>query len=323
MSRMQSFDDRSRSLSNPLSTQEPDQYAPFTEPLTQENGFASPQVASGQTNILVVQSPSLKDPLTPLPASNGTRVLTGTLAGPGETTVQRAPVIIRGNMKKPVGTSQMPHPVRRRIVSMVGVVVLFLVISVSLLTTTPLGHSIGLSFAPSNGSDSMQMVSKGNGSNTLNSVVAQATATAVYTNQQSDGFDPNAPNGGVTVGAGNSPRAWPYGQCTYWANLYYHTLTNWWVSWSGNADQWVTGAGDAGWHVSTQPHVPSIIVLMPGVQGASYAYGHVAVVTAIINSTTVSTSNMNWYAYGGGFGIVSTVDFNYGPGYGVYFVWHS
>ncbi len=323
MSRMQSFDDRSRSLSNPLSTQEPDQYAPFTEPLTQENGFASPQIASGQTNILVVQSPSLMDPLTPLPASNGTRVLTGTLTGPGEATAQRAPVLIRGTMKKPVGTSQMPHPVRRRIVSMVGVVVLFLILSFSLLTATPLGHSIGLSFAPPNGSNSMQMVSKGNGSNTINSVVAQATATAVYTNQQSDGYDPNAPTGGVVVGTGNSPRAWPYGQCTYWANLYYHTLTNWWVNWSGNADQWVTGAGDAGWHVSTQPHVPSIIVLMPGVQGASYAYGHVAVVTAIINSTTVSTSNMNWWANGGGWGIVSTVDFNYGPGYGVYFVWHS
>ena len=130
-------------------------------------------------------------------------------------------------------------------------------------------------------------------------------------------------NGNMTVASGNSPRQWPYGQCTYWANAYYHQLTGWWVNWSGNADQWTYGASAAGWNVSTQPHVPSIIVLMPGVQGASYAYGHVAVVTSIINSNTVSTSNMNWYANFGGLGIVSTVDFNYGPGYGVYFVWHS
>jgi surface antigen len=331
VSRMQSFDNRSRSMSNPLSAQEPGQYVPFTEPLTQENGFASSQNPSGQNNILGVQSPSfvptVADPFTPLPASNVTRTLTGTLVGSGEAAAQRPPVLIRGTMKKPVGTSQMPHPGRRRIVSMVGVVVLFLVISVSLLTATPLGHSIGLGFTPSNGGNAMQMVSSRNGSNTLNSVVAQATATAVYTNQQSDGYDPSAPSSGsgvgVSVGSGNSPRAWPYGQCTYWANSYYHTLTGWWVDWAGNANQWTYGAGAAGWNVSTQPHVPSIMVLMGGVQGASWAYGHVAVVTAIINSNTVSTSNMNWYG-NGGFGIVSTVDFNYGPGYyGVYFVWHS
>ena len=193
MSRMQSFDDRSRSLSSPMSTQEPGQYVPFTEPLPQENGFAPFQSASGQPNILAVQSPSfaptVTDPLTPLPASNVTRVLTGTLAGSGEATAQRAPVIIRGNMKKPVGTSQKPHPVRRRIVSLVGVVVLFVVISFSLLTATPLGHSIGLNLASSNASNPMEMISNRNGGNTLNSVVAQATATAIYTNQQSDGYD--------------------------------------------------------------------------------------------------------------------------------------
>jgi len=322
VSRMQSFDDRPRSLSSFMPTQGPGQAAPFTEPLPQENGIAPYQGASGQTNLLV-QPPSLSDPLTPLPASNATRVLTGTLVGSGEATVQRAPVIIRGNMKKPVaGPSLKPHPTRRRIVSLVGVVVLFVVISFSLLATTSLGHSIGPNSSPSNGNSPMEMVNNGGSGNTLNSVVAQATATAVYTYQQSDGYDPNS-NGGMTVAAGNSPRAWPIGQCTYWANAYYHQLSGWWVNWSGNANQWADGASAAGWNVSTVPHVPSIIVLMGGVQGASYAYGHVAVVTSIINSNTVATSNMNWYENGGGFDIVSTVDFNYGPGYyGVYFVWH-
>jgi surface antigen len=325
---MQSFDNRSRSMSGFVPMQEVGQTAPFTEPLTQENGLAPYQNAPGQPNSLAVQSPSfvpaVTDALTPLPESNTiTRTQTGTLVGPGEASAQRTPVLIQGSMKRSIAPMQKPHPRRRRIVSLLGVTILFLVISVSLLTATPLGHTIGFGSNSSN-ADNMQVIGNHNGGNTLNSVVAQATATAIYTNQQSDGYDPYATgNGGVTVASGNSPRAWPFGECTYWANAYYHQLTGWWVNWSGNADQWVAGAGAAGWNVSTSPHVPSVIVLMPGVQGASYAYGHVAVVTSIVDSTTVMTSNMNWYA-GGGFGIVSNYAFNYGPGYyGVYFVWHS
>ena len=322
---MQSFDDRPRSMFSPVTTQEPGQVAPSTGQLMQEGSLTPPQVAFDQTNILSLSpsdSPVVTDPLTPLPSSNATRVLTGTLTESGEAAVQRAPVIIRGNLKKPVASSsQVPHTTRRRIVSMTGIVVLFLVLSVSLLTATPLGHTIGLGLNPSQSNNPMQMVNNGNGNNTLNSVVAQATATAVFTKQQPDGYDPYA-NGGVTVAPGNSPRPWPYGQCTYWANLYYHQLSGWWVNWSGNAYQWYGGAQAAGWNVSTVPHVPSIAILMPGVQGASNAYGHVAVVTSIINGTTVMTSNMNWYAFGGGLGIVSNVEFYYGPGSGVYFAWH-
>jgi surface antigen len=54
------------------------------------------------------------------------------------------------------------------------------------------------------------------------------------------------------------------------------------------------------------------------VQGAS-AYGHVAVVESLVNSTTVHTSNMNWYANGGGWDRVSYYDFTTGSG--VYFIW--
>ncbi len=325
---MQSFDDRSRSMSSSVSTQEVSQAAPFAEPLTHENGFVPLQNVPGQTNLLAVQpasfAPAVTDPVTPLPEFNVPGVFTGALAGSSEGNAQRTPVLIQGSMKRPIAPSQAPHPRRRKIVSLVGIVILFFIISGSLLMATPLGHTIGLSFNASPVGD-MQVIGNHSGNNTLNSVVAQATATAVYTNQQSDGYDPNANgNGGVTVGSGNSPRDWPYGQCTYWANYEYHYLSGWWVNWAGNADEWVAGATAAGWNVSTAPHVPSIIVLMPGVQGASYAYGHVAVVTSIINSSTVMSSNMNWYAGGGGLGIVSNYEFNYGPGYyGVYFVWHS
>src|SRR5258708_16043175 len=98
---------------------------------------------------------------------------------------------------------------------------------------------------------------------------------------------------------GNTALGWAGGECTYWANSYYHQLTGYWISWNGNADQWVAGAQKAGWNTSSSPHVPSVIVLMPGTQGASRAYGHVAVVESVTGNT-VHTSNMNWYANGGG-----------------------
>jgi surface antigen len=110
-----------------------------------------------------------------------------------------------------------------------------------------------------------------------------------------------------------------FGQCTYWANLRYHAVTGYWVAWNGNADEWVAGAESAGWHVSTSPHRHAILVLMDDVEGAS-SYGHVAFVEKVISSTEVKTSNMNWYADGGGFDTEST--FNFTTGSGVYFVWH-
>ena len=76
----------------------------------------------------------------------------------------------------------------------------------------------------------------------------------------------------------------------------------------------------AHWNVSTSPHIPSVIVLMPGVEGASSAYGHVAVAEKRLNSTTVESTTMNWYANGGGFNIEST--WNFTTASGVYFVWH-
>ena len=99
----------------------------------------------------------------------------------------------------------------------------------------------------------------------------------------------------------------------------YYDLTGHEVPWIGDAYQWTAGAYNAGWVVSSVPHVPSIIVLQPGVQGAG-SYGHVAVVESISGSGTVNTSNWNWYA-NGGFGVLSYWNFNY-PAAGVSFVWH-
>ncbi|HEU5381829.1 MAG TPA: CHAP domain-containing protein [Ktedonobacteraceae bacterium] len=320
---MPSFDDRSHSSFSPLSG--PGQSAPLMElspaeenpttPLSLPSGDIShqPTSAAGLLPALPVQwSPTSTGPLSSSPGV--TRMLTGTLPSDPQTTGLRTPVVIKGTGKKAVAASRIPHKKRRLLVSIVGIFLLFAISGGMLFAVTPLGRDAGLSFNP------MQFGSNlfSNHTSSANDLVVQATATAVY-HQQNDGYVP--PSGGVTSGVGSL--SWPLGQCTYWSNLRYHQLTGFWVSWHGNADQWVAGARAAGWNVSQSPHVPSIIVMMPYVQGAS-GYGHVAVVENIVansNPTTVHTSNMNWYANGGGWDKVSYVDFTVGSG--IYFVWHS
>ncbi len=151
--------------------------------------------------------------------------------------------------------------------------------------------------------------------------IAQQAATVTAVTR--DGYD----RGPVHyTGLPNQPRAqagtldrFAYGQCTYWADYRYHELTGYWVPWIGNADQWAAGAAASGWVVSDTPHVPSIIVLQPNVQGAG-SYGHVAVVERINDNGTVYTSNYNWYS-NGGWNTLSYVAFSY-PAAGVSFVWH-
>lgn len=160
-------------------------------------------------------------------------------------------------------------------------------------------------------------------------VAAQiATATAVT----QDGFDAggnktyagvvSAPAAPVTSSgsssasdSGNLSR-FAYGQCTYWANMRYHQLTGHWIPWLGNAYQWAYQASAYGWVNSTSPHVPSVIVLQAGVQGAG-GYGHVAVVESINSDGSVTTSNWNW---AGNWANTTYVRFT--PGSGVSFVWY-
>jgi surface antigen len=150
-----------------------------------------------------------------------------------------------------------------------------------------------------------------------NLIAQAATATAIA---HQDGYDPTGNNGGTLyTGAGVTPDRFAFGQCTYYADMEYFRLTGHYVDWIGNAYQWASGAIAAGWNVSSTPHQPSIIVLQPGVQGASY-YGHVAVVERINPDGSVLTANMNWYA-SGGWDRISNWTFT--PGRGVLFVWHS
>lgn len=255
-----------------------------------------------------------------LSSSGITRQLSssGIIGDEAEGTAARGPVLIKREMNKRVSAPLTPrsHRKRRLLVTMSGVLILTLFTAFALMAASPLGHNVGLNFNLSVGANSQ--VFSSNSSNL--SLVAQATATAVY-NQQNDGY-----GGGAAQlnGDGSGSLNWPFGQCTYWANYRYHQLTGFWVSWIGDADQWAIGAKAAGWNVSTSPHVPSIIVLMPYIQGA-YGVGHVAVVESVNDSVTpeiVHTSNMNWYANGGSWGHVSYADFTVGTG-GVYFIWHK
>ncbi len=243
-----------------------------------------------------------------------TRQLSAPLARLTDQDTQRAPLVIKGEMKKlalaPAAFAPAEQQKRRRTINLIGMGFLLLIIGLTVLTATPLGQDFaGLEF----GSSLFHNPNAG-----PSSLVAQATATAIY-HQRNDGYDPLA-RGSQIIGDALHSLGWPVGQCTYWANLRYHDLTGYWVSWNGNADQWVAGAHMAGWNVSQSPHVPSIMVLMPGVQTAG-GYGHVAVVEGINSNGTVHTSNMNWYSNGGGFARESTADFTPGPG--TYFVWHS
>lgn len=114
----------------------------------------------------------------------------------------------------------------------------------------------------------------------------------------------------VATGSGN---AYPYGQCTWWANQRFHKLNGAYVPWSGNADAWTAGARKYHWHVSSRPSVGAIVNLQPYVQGA-YGLGHVAVVEKILKDGHVIASNMNWG------GSSSVVDVEFAPGAGVTFI---
>jgi LysM repeat protein len=91
--------------------------------------------------------------------------------------------------------------------------------------------------------------------------------------------------------------AFPYGECTWWANQRYHQLHGVYVPWltQSNAWQWTARARQFYWRVSSTPLPGAIINLQPRVQGA-YSLGHVAIVERVLANGHVIASNMNWGA---------------------------
>lgn len=272
---------------------------PDTQPLEEQES------TSHKTRVLTLNdSPRVTRLLTDLAAQTGALNATGTT-----TTSLRQPVIIRGTSPRPRSLKHAPRS-RRGVVISAVVAVMAVLLVLTALAVAPLGNgntSILSGLFASGSIHSSSLV------NDQNLIAQAATQTAL---QHTDGY--GGYGGGGGVGSDVTPDRFAFGNCTYWADLEYHNLTGYWVQWTGNADEWAYGAQQAGWIVSSQPHVYSIIVLQPGVEGAGWL-GHVAVVMSINPDGSVVTSNMNWYS-NGGWDIVSTVVFYPGPG--VSFVWH-
>ncbi|MFL5654325.1 MAG: CHAP domain-containing protein [Ktedonobacteraceae bacterium] len=269
----------------------------------------------------------LSDPgIMPVVTRNLPEVQTGALFPvKSTTTALRQPVVIRSTGKKSTGTIRAPQG-RRWVVHVAATSLLVLIAIGTLMTVLPAGSNGEARFDPF---QPILNLAQGDNSNP-NLLLAQQAATVTAVTQ--DGFEsgnnhptykglPTAPpsitGGGITGSSGYD--GFTYGQCTYWADLRYHQLTGYWVPWGGDAYAWAYGARASGWIVSGTPHVPSIIVLAPGVQGAG-GFGHVAVVERINSDGSVYTSNWNWYAGGGGWARLSYWTFSPGPG--VTFVWH-
>lgn len=239
------------------------------------------------------------------------------IQGASTTSSLRQTVIIRGNGSKGKRTIRPPKG-RRWVIHITGTLGLLLIAFATLLAVSPAGSFAEWGFNP------FRSISGSAMSNNASLSILQeqaATVTAVT----KDGFDtgshsyPGLPTPPPSYGGNGSGDGFTYGQCTYWADYYYHELTGHWVPWGGNADAWAAGAGASGWVVSGSPHIYSIIVLQPYVQGAS-GYGHVAVVVGFNGDGSVRTSNWNWYAGGGGW--ARTSYWNFFPGPGVSFVWY-
>jgi len=233
------------------------------------------------------------------------------------TSTLRQTVVIRGNGNKGKGSLRPPKG-RRWVIHITGTLGLLLIAFAMLMAVSPAGNAGEWSFNPFRSIGNSAL-----GGNINPSLLAQQAATVTAVTQ--DGHDtgsktyaglPTPPP--VYAGNGGSD-GFTYGQCTYWADYYYHLLTGHWVPWGGDAWAWANGARASGWVVSGSPHIYSIIVLQPYVQGAG-GYGHVAVVVGFNSDGSVRTSNWNWYAGGGGW--ATTSYWNFFPGSGVSFVWY-
>ena len=301
-------------------TPAPDGYA--SPDMTQQIPGAPRHSSLGITRQLALNASPAVTRLLP-DVQTGTLPSVGTttsLPSLGTTTSLRQPVVIPATGKKSRGTMRPPRG-RGWVVSSFALVMLVVITLLTGFIVLPLatGGHLGFNLSADSGK-----IYQNNDPNSNAGLVQQAATATAFVRQ--DGYDPSSNNGGGNTGgtfytgSGVTPNRFAFGQCTYWADMRYNQLTGRFVDWIGNAYQWYYGAKSAsGWIVSSTPHVPSIIVLQPYVQGAGY-YGHVAVVERINSDGSVYTSNMNWYA-NGGWDRESWWTFM--PGSGVSFVWHT
>jgi surface antigen len=275
----------------------PNELSPIPQPATTQP-LPDPGASPNITRVL----PELQSGMLPVLRTSALPIIKST------TTSLREPVVIRGSGRKKPETVRPPQGRRLVVhVAVTSVLVFILLITLIAVAQTGTGAQSGKGygiFQP------LMNIVNTKGNNTGQIAQQAATATAVT----QDGYDPgNVTYAGVQSGpssGGGGLDRFFYGQCTFWANMRYHQLTGHWVPWLGNADQWVYGAESYSWIVSSTPHLHSIIVLQPGVQGAGW-YGHVAIVEQINSDGSVVTSNWNW---AGNWGVETFVTFKAGPG---------
>lgn len=101
------------------------------------------------------------------------------------------------------------------------------------------------------------------------------------------------------VGISTDARSFPYGYCTY----YVAQKRN--ITWSGNANAWLSNAAAQGYAIGQTPQVGAIVSTAEG--GWT---GHVAMVDAVNGDGTITISEMNFK----GFGVISsrTIPISYG-----------
>lgn len=85
------------------------------------------------------------------------------------------------------------------------------------------------------------------------------------------------------------PNTYPHGECTWGTKEAAPWAGNWW----GNAGQWGASARRAGFKTGKTPKVGAIAV-WSGANGYGWGYGHVAVVTAVENSSKIRVKESNY-----------------------------
>src|SRR5579883_3315832 len=153
-SRMPSLDDhRSHRLVSSLPGA--DEPAPSSGPLAAEEKVTAtlPSALIPLPGQPVLQTSQLMPVVTrKLPAQNDggvTRILSATRVS--ENTSQRLPIVIKSDLKKrsmPAPLPRRKRTLRRLLVNVIGVLLLSLVTVLTLLSVTPLGHEIGVTFNP-------------------------------------------------------------------------------------------------------------------------------------------------------------------------------
>lgn len=90
--------------------------------------------------------------------------------------------------------------------------------------------------------------------------------------------------------SGDTGKAYPFSQCTWWVYIRRHQLGLPCGSYFGNGGQWANSARAHGYRVDRTPSAGAIMVFAPGQDGSSPVYGHVAVVERVNGNGTVTTS---------------------------------